>query len=465
VSPLWALAEETAPTTSSSYDLTGIDVLDLTTAMRIALEDSPTLKAALERVNQATQRIHQATAAYWPTLDLTGSANRVKLSDSYAFNPSSAQTPSINPAASITNPDTYYDSGLAASWILFDGFRRKFSIAFAQYGEQQSEAALMEARRLLLAATAESFHLAQLAREDYMIAVASEEFNLEQLKNANARYRVGTGALSDKLNFEIQVNNAKAERIDTRRAYRVAIIGLASIMGIPEATLPEEMELARLKEEPAAYMQRPQADGEVAYAMIHRPDVLRGEYAIKQAETSVRQVQSRFYPAIDIAGRVDGQRTGDIGFESTDFGNSIGVFLRWNLFAGGEDWARVKEQKGAVAESERNLDTLKISVASEIQEALAQLIAAQDQLELQRINAALVQQNRDLVEKEYNSGQGSLVRVNEAQRDLIQAQSRLALARVSLRHAWVNLEAATGRILTRYSDGTFGVYGETAVGE
>ena len=276
---------------------------------------------------------------------------------------------------------------------------------------------------------------------------------------------MGTGALSDKLNFEIQVNNAKAERINTRRAYRVAITGLASIMGIPEATLPEDMKLARLKEEPAAYMQRPMAGGEVAYAMTHRPDVLRGEVAIQQAETSVKQAESRFYPAVDIAGRVDGENTNESGFAINNYGNSIGVFLRWNLFAGGEDWARIKEQKRVVAESERNLDTLKIGVASEIQEALAQLIAAQDQLELQRSNAALVQQNRDLVEKEYNSGQGSLVRVNEAQRDLIQAQGRLALARVSLRNAWVNLEASTGRILTRYSDGTFDVYGETAVAE
>ena len=450
------------PPASTPYDLSDIAVLDLSTAMKVALADSPTLKAAVERVGQASERVRQATAAYWPSLDLGGSINRVALSDN-AYNAAQAAAQAINPAATVTNPDTLYNAGLAANWTLFDGFRRKFSIAFARYGEQQSEAALMEARRLLLSATAESFHRAQLAREDYKIAVAAEAFNLEQLKNANARYRVGTGALSDKLNFEIQVNNAKAERINTKRAYQVSITGLAAIMGLTAATLPEDMDLAQLKEEPAAYMQRPKAEGEVVYAMEHRPDVLRSEYSIKQAESGVSEAESRFYPAIDILGRVDGDRAGDINFETPDFGNSVGVFLRWNLFAGGEDWARIKERKRVVAESERNLDTLKIDVASEIQRALAQLIAAQDQLELQRTNASLVQQNRDLVEKEYNSGQGSLVRVNEAQRDLIQGQGRLAVARVSLRNAWVNLEAATGRILTRYVDGTFDVYGETAL--
>jgi len=66
---------------------------------------------------------------------------------------------------------------------------------------------------------------------------------------------------------------------------------------------------------------------------------------------------------------------------------------------------------------------------------------------LQRKNAKLVMQNRDLVEKEYQAGQASLVRLNEAQRNLTQAQGRLALARVGLRQAQKNLRASTGRIL------------------
>lgn len=52
-----------------------------------------------------------------------------------------------------------------------------------------------------------------------------------------------------------------------------------------------------------------------------------------------------------------------------------------------------------------------------------------------------------MVEKEYAAGQVSLVRLNEAQRDLTTARSRLALALASLQQAWFNLETDTGRIL------------------
>ena len=76
----------------------------------------------------------------------------------------------------------------------------------------------------------------------------------------------------------------------------------------------------------------------------------------------------------------------------------------------------------------------------------------QAQLRLQRINAELVQTNRDLVDKEYTAGQASLVRLNEAQRDLVTAQSRLALALATMRQAWFNLETVTGHILEVLAD-------------
>ena len=61
--------------------------------------------------------------------------------------------------------------------------------------------------------------------------------------------------------------------------------------------------------------------------------------------------------------------------------------------------------------------------------------------------AILVQANRDLVEKEYAAGQAFLVRLNEAQRNLVTAQSRLALALATMRQAWFTLETDTGHIL------------------
>ena len=93
-----------------------------------------------------------------------------------------------------------------------------------------------------------------------------------------------------------------------------------------------------------------------------------------------------------------------------------------------------------------------IQVNSEVHTAVSKLNSVQNQVVLQRSNTALVRRTRNLVEKEYAAGQGSLVRLNEAQRDLTTAQSRLSLALVSLRQAWFDLETVTAQTLITFAD-------------
>jgi outer membrane protein TolC len=100
-----------------------------------------------------------------------------------------------------------------------------------------------------------------------------------------------------------------------------------------------------------------------------------------------------------------------------------------------------------VRESQNSLDETLINLRAEISEAVSALASAQEQLILQRSNVELVQQVRDLVAKEYAAGQTSLVRLNEAQKDLVTAQGNLARSLVSMRWAWVSLRVATGEVL------------------
>ena len=85
--------------------------------------------------------------------------------------------------------------------------------------------------------------------------------------------------------------------------------------------------------------------------------------------------------------------------------------------------------------------------SDDVRSTAERVLSAQQQLLLQRANADLVKRNRDLVEKEYKAGVGSLVRLNEAQRDLTRAQVRLATARAALHLASYDLQSATGQIL------------------
>ena len=352
-------ANERGNGVQESIDWTTIEELDLNTAARIALAGNPTLAAAAARVQQAVERMNQAKANYWPRLDLTASGARVWQSDN-DLETNRAIARLFDPAATVDDPEDRYNTGLVASWKVFDGFARKFANASARYGRDQSEAALNNSRRLLLSSVASAYFAAQLIRENVDIARADEAFNKRQLVEAKARSRMGTGSLSDELNFKIRINDARAARIQAERNYEAAIYALAALLGLQEANFPPTVKLAPLEDETKDELTKPDTEQLIAYAHKHRPDIRQSEYSIRQAGAQLGLARSRFYPSLNLSAGIDGARTEDLRFEEDDFGASVGLSLSFNLFSGGADRARVKEARARAEELAKNLENLRI---------------------------------------------------------------------------------------------------------
>ena len=429
-------------------DLASIKVLDLKTAQALALAGNPDMAAAQARIEQARARVRQAVAAWWPSLDASGSGSRQRLSDtSYENNRglaallggTSDQTTSI------------YRSGIEATWLLFDGFSRTFKEQQAQYDEQAADAGMVDSQRLLVAATAEAFLNAQLAQTFIDINRADETFYTQQLEDAQNRFKVGAGPWGDVLNIRVQVNSAKTSRIRSQREFEAAGYGLAALLGLPEATFPPHLHLATLDREAVAPVVKESTEALIKDAMKVRPDIHRLEMVVKQTEASMGMAKAPFYPKVQIAGAVDGVREGDAALSSQDFGNTVAMNMSWNLYAGGADKARLIEAEQAKREAVYTLAGLRNAVASEIRQDLALLAAAEEQLRLQRETVKLVEENRDLAKNEYEAGEASLVRLNEAQRDLITTYGRLAQALVACQLAEQRLLSATGRNLVGFA--------------
>jgi outer membrane protein TolC len=436
-------------------DLSRFTVLDLDTAQRFALAENPSLAAAAARVDQARERLLQAQGRWFPRVDASGSYKREWLSDRKSQDEEEiARIITDNfPDSSVTfeDPKETWKAEIGATWVLFDGFRRKFSVAAARYGEQESQMANEDARRLLLSSVAASFYRAQLARENTAIAEADEMFNRNQMQASQARYKAGTGSLSDSLNFEVQVNSARANLIRTRREYEAALIGLATLMGLAEGLIPAHMELRRLDNETAADLKTPDSSERLGYAQKHRPDLIQSLNNIEQQKAFIGVARSGFFPIIELKGAVEGERENHF-LDGDDFGQSVSAVVTFNLFDGGSTLARYNEARFKLEEAKKTHKNIENNVTSEVLKALTDLKSNQEQLVLQRQNAALVQENRDLVEKEYRAGKESLVRLNEAQRDLNTAQIRLARALASLGNSWQSLRAATGENLLPFAD-------------
>ncbi len=448
-------AAEIRPPKPAIPEISGKTVLDLKTAGAIALRQNPSIAMAASRVKQALARLSQARSAFWPRIDVTGAYSEMEMSDKdYKDNLTNARF--FNPAATIENPDDYYQAGVRATWMLFNGFERKYLNRAARYGKEQSEQMKDDTRRLILSAVASTYFATQLAKETIIISRADQEFNERLLKEARARSKHGAGSLSDEMNFEIRAKSAQAQLLRGETDYKTALVALATVMGIPDATFPEGLKLAALEPGssedtfPAAVdsenIDSENTDTLIDLALIQRADMQAAVTAVKIADANIKQAWSAFYPDVSLYASIDGDRTGDSSMENKDFGNAVGVNLSYNLFAGGADWAVIREAKEKKYEALGNMEKLRVDITAEVRNAVNNLALAKQELSIQRTIANLVQKNRDLVKKEYSAGQNSLVRLNESQRDMTAAQGQLALALVSLQQARFDLLSAVGSI-------------------
>jgi len=230
-----------------------------------------------------------------------------------------------------------------------------------------------------------------------------------------------------------------------KRQFEAAGYGLAALMGIADAAFPATMRLAKLDRDIHFTAATEDADKLIAEALVARPDLQRLKMMTEEARAGRGKAKAARYPKIKVFGTVNGDRYGDPALGVDDFGDTIGVTLAWNLFSGGIARARIVEAGHKEREAAYSLASLRNKIASEVRQDLALLAAAEEQVRLQRETVDLVRENRDLAKNEYEAGEASLVRLNEAQRDLTTTYGRLAQALVSYHQARHRLLAATGK--------------------
>jgi len=458
-------------------------ILTLRQAQEAALAGNPTLAAVGTRVEQARQRMVQAASAYLPQLSANYRRSSTELSDSTvdairrgaagsilqsaagAIFDSSGAPPVITYGQAAfgiysgigvyrgadEDIDTY-GASLDAGFLLFDGFARSYTLKAARAGRDEAEAGQRDAQRLLLNGIAQTYYGVQLALENAGIAQADEDFNRRLLTDARAAREAGLGSLSSVLNFEVALRAAQSNLLSAREAVDNARIALAALMGLPHAYLPDTIVTEPLGDETPELMAQPEVDELLAKAEELRPDVERARRAVDRGYALAGRERGAMLPRVSAFASRAAEIQDSSSIDSDDYATTVGVQVSYDLFTGGRNWSRHKEARLAARQSEFELDQAELDAAAEVRQAWVSLREAREQLVLQRTTEEFVRKNRDLVEQEYRAGQESLTRLTQAQRDLVAAQARLALARVGLHLAWQELYAATGENIAQFGE-------------
>lgn len=401
------------------------------------LAGNPSVRESLQRITAAEAVVKQANSAYLPTITLSGNVGHV--------------SSSLHPDSDMDNrhADSFRQAkgGLQGTWLLFDGFAREARALGARYGLQQSQELAAETRRLLILSATVSFREAQLAKQSVEIAEQDYAFNTNLKDDARKRFKAGILPEADVHNFSIRALLAEISSLQAKHDFGTACTVLAELMALPEAQLPGSMRPVGIKFEAPALV--PPIQGELQYALRHRPDYRAIESGLLALEQQVRVAKGSMLPQIALVGEInytdrDGVSTVD---RHGNYDSLVGVTASWDLFTGGRKKATVKQAQAEMRALAEQKGALRLYIRSSLRQRIDEAETTRAVFQRQERIYALTVSVRDSVEKSYKAGAASITRLNEAQTDLVQARGGYSSSCIAYQLVLNLLDIDTGRIL------------------
>ena len=411
--------------------LKDITVLSLRDAQKIAIKNNPTYIAAYHAVEAARMKYLQAWGAYSPT---------VTAGYSLAYTPQWNIISGPNPRAD------FFTQGVTAraDLLIFDGLSRFFKLKAAKSGFDYQARMEEDACRNMMEAVAYAYNAVLLAIENRRIALEDRDFQKSSLENTRHKFEAGAAPLSDVLNFEIYVNSAEVSLVAADYQYEVAIYALAQLMGYPEGTLPSTVKFPT--DYKTTFADLPAVEIYLDAALANRPDLKAYREQLNIAKYQVYQAWGAYSPVVkgffqfnygfsDIDNRTVRNETSEIG---------VGFTAEWTLFNGAIRLNKLREAKAQRAVAEYQVAEKWFAVVSEVRSAYANYVQNVRKTRLFAKIRSLSAEQRNLVDEEYKAGKAELTRLNEAQRDLVEAETSLASSYISIQNAKAQLTSVVG---------------------
>jgi outer membrane protein TolC len=171
-----------------------------------------------------------------------------------------------------------------------------------------------------------------------------------------------------------------------------------------------------------------------------RPDLLALTARKKAAERALYLARREYYPTLFGSG---GYRFEGEGYP-LDHGWTAGVTFAVNIFNGWATREGIAEAQANVRAADARIESLKLSIGSEIQNAYLALRTAAETLVNAEAQITLAKENLDIVTWRYEAGVGNPVEVSDAMVGMSNAKLARVRALYEQRVAGAALEKAMG---------------------
>jgi outer membrane protein len=417
--------------------------LSLKDAVRLALEKHPSIEAVGAEVKAAETRIQQAHSGYLPKLNYSESWQR---SDNPVFVFSSLLTQhqfsEQNFAIGLLNrPDALnnFQSQVVLDQTVWDAGATKRQVRSAELGQQMAGENQRRARMDVIASVVRSYNGVKLSQESLRVAgeaVRSAQADLQRAETVRA-----AGMATDADLLAIRVHLAAMREQEIRRSYdaQIAQAALNEALGLPLDT-PHELTTPLTV---LAAVATPAAQEEES-ARQSRPETRQVRLSATLAQTQSEAARAALLPQVSfrVAFEADRQRFINRGGANWFAGAS----LRWNLFNGFADKARIEEASQAVIRAKAEQRQIDSAVSLQVRRAYLDLKAAQERIQVAEAAVAEAEEGLRIVKNRYENGLTNVTELLRSETALLEASLRRLTAVHDQRLAGAALEMAAGTL-------------------
>jgi len=414
--------------------------LTLDQAVAAALAHNDGMKAVKAGEHESAARVEEARAGYLPRVDYVEAWQRGN-NPVYVFGSLLSQqrfTAANFDLEALNHPDalTNFRGAFSVEQPVFDSSRLA-GIRSAGLGNQIALHTTAEARSDLALGVTRAYGGVLHAIAARKAAGSAVESATDDVSRAEQRRDAGMATEADVLSMKVFLAQMQERQVRAASGEAIARAQLNQMMGAPL-----DADFVPSEPPPRAPVATLLADDEVT-AVKERPAVHRADAQVALAGVAHSAAKQAFLPQVVFQGVYE--------FNGNTFADRASSWLvagqlRFNLFAGLGDTARLKAATAAQARAAAERESLLSSVRLEVRTARAELDAA---IAREAIGRAVVLQAREsqrIIRDRYDSGLAGVSEVLRAATAVLDAETQRITSIVDAMVATAALDRAVGRV-------------------
>jgi outer membrane protein TolC len=413
-------------------------VLDIDTAIKLALENNPNVKIARMEVNKSEEKFRETVSGYYPKIDASAQYQRYINKPVIFLPPGSPFGTTLE-----IGSDNSYNAAVSLSLPIFS-LSLIEGTKTASLGVDMAKVNLRNTEIKTVTNVKKSFLGVLLAREYKTVmqqSLKNAQDNLENIKKLNAQ---GLMSDYDLLRAEVQVENLKPAVLQAENNYKLTLDGLKVTIGL-DASKNIDVK-GELKYDENFVV--PEYDETLSEVLKNNPQIELLDKQVEISQKSVSLQKAAYYPSLAAFSNYQYQtQSNDFKFQDYKWVKTflVGVQVQLPIFNGFKTNALVEQAEISLNQAVEQKEGFLKAVKTQISSVIYNISQAVKRIEAQSKTVEQAQKGYEIAKTRLENGLSTQLEVNDAELALRQAKLNRLQAVYDFHSALADLHELTGK--------------------